>query len=478
MSTIKEKQQLAPDSSSFSLPTSTTLSTSQFSPSSAIDRFVALRTLATSKSSLSTPPISESSNVGSPSTKRQRTEPASHVCTPCRLPPAPPATSKFLQNLELAKQRQHSKQTIKEQTELRSSTSSRIPTSVSPLPETNDNDIVSQSRNPVRSDEPLPPLTKPDIHRYIVSTRLLQNTAITRALVDPDCGRAELIERDVEYLRALLSEDTASRSTTRVEADIILDENNAVVLYSLREIGQATAQDPDAGLNELVAILGRIGPRYKVVWLILEEYSWARLPLSVTKRSRSAPRGSSVYAPRSTSTKETVDVKSEDKIADSSSNHKMTPTESPESNFKPVEPHTANKGFSRLDPYVGPVMVRLNKLMAWVQTTHDQQGWWARRSHNNSKGHYNLQSALYDPFLSAFSGISELKFEIRVLFASDERCTAWISRAIGDAIADKIEKSTKAGIRREEDGWRDREEWVWRDWLNERDSTVSVLVLE
>ncbi|KAG0015553.1 hypothetical protein BGZ80_009789 [Entomortierella chlamydospora] len=480
MSTIKEKQQLDPDSSTLTsspLPTSTSSSNYQFSPSSAIDRFLALRTLAASESSILTPPTSESSNIGSPSTKRQRTKPAGHVNIPCRPHPATPAASQSLPNLELTKQRQRSKQTTKERVEPRSNANSRIPTSIYPLLETDDNDIVSQSRSPVRPDEPLPSLTKPDIHRYIVSTRLLQNTAIIRALVDPNCGRAELIERDVEYLRALLSEDTASRSTTRVEADIILDENNAVVLYSLREIGQAIAQDPDAGLNELVAILGRIGPRYKVVWLILEEYSWAKLPPYVTKRSSSASRGSSVCPSRSTPAKESVNIKSVDKTTNSTRNSKTTPTESPTSNSKPTVSHTTTKGGFRLDPYVGPVMVQLKKLMAWVQTTHDRQGWWARRS-NNSGGNSDLQSILYDPFLSGFSGISELRFETRVLFASDERCTAWISRAIGDAIADKIEKLTKAGIRREEDGWRDREEWIWRDWLNERDSTVSILVLE
>lgn len=61
---------------------------------------------------------------------------------------------------------------------------------------------VSEASSPVvaRPYDPLP-VPSQEIHRYIVSTRLLQNTAIVRALLDPECGRSQLVERDVDYLR-------------------------------------------------------------------------------------------------------------------------------------------------------------------------------------------------------------------------------------------------------------------------------------
>ncbi|KAF9116598.1 hypothetical protein BGX27_001007 [Mortierella sp. AM989] len=426
--------------------------------------------LSTTKSTSSTPLTSKSLIVGSNTTpphsaKKQKIEPACHVHAPLHPSLTPIIASKSPQRLETVNRRKNAKPSAKEQpVHNNNNAGSRIPSNISASSlKTNSSNIEFQPQSLFRPYDPLPPPATSDIHRYIISTRLLQNTTIVRALVDTNLGRAELVDRDVEYLRVFLPEETSRRSTTRVEADIILDENNAVILYPLREIGQSTAQDPDAGLNELVTILGRVGPRYKAVWLILEEYSWARLAPSVTKSDRSIPRES--FAKEDGKDRPTIESTT---IKD---NYQEGRTES----TSDIKPDTAINGVVRLDPFAGPVIVQLNKLMAWIHTTHDQESWWARQSQHTPLNYHNschLQSALQDPFLSAFTGIGELKFQTRVLFASDERCTAWMSRAIGDGIATTIERSARAGVRREEDGWQDREEWVWRDWLNERDSTL------
>ncbi|KAF9973138.1 hypothetical protein BGZ73_003631, partial [Actinomortierella ambigua] len=111
-------------------------------------------------------------------------------------------------------------------------------------------------------------------HTYIASNCILQHSALVSALKNPACGGIELIERDFEYLREYLPASTKNRGSTRLEADLILDEANAVLLYPLASIGQADPQDAEEGLNELRACLDRIGRRYSVLWLILEEYTW------------------------------------------------------------------------------------------------------------------------------------------------------------------------------------------------------------
>ncbi|KAF8978534.1 hypothetical protein BGZ46_006374 [Entomortierella lignicola] len=425
------------------------MTTSQFSPASVIDRFMALRSLTTSESSspsaFST--LAKSNSPNNITKGQERIRPNNQVYSVSIT-----TTSKSRKSLNFEKS--HQSPVIDQLTKKQSTFQTKVESGTTP-PKNNDNYSNADPKpriSTIRPYDPLPLPASSNVHRYIVSNRVLQNTAIIRALIDPDCGRVELIDRDVEYMRALLPENTANRLTTHLEADIILDENNAVILYSLREIGQATAQDPNAGLNELVAILGRVGPRYKVIWLIMEEYSWARLPPSISTSNRSALRGVPLMpAPGGMGPRFT-------------NNTRVNGNYSAPSQTEPV---TANQGFTRLDPYAGPVMVQLNKLMVWTQTTDDRQSWWARSSNQNA---YKNPRSLYDPFYFVSTRIDELKFETKVLFSSDERCTACLSRAIGDGIANSIGKMASAGVRREEDGWQDQEEWVWREWLNEQDT--------
>lgn len=52
-----------------------------------------------------------------------------------------------------------------------------------------------------REHDPLPAPGSKETHKYIASSRLIQKAALVKALVDPDCGRVLLVERDFEYLR-------------------------------------------------------------------------------------------------------------------------------------------------------------------------------------------------------------------------------------------------------------------------------------
>jgi hypothetical protein len=52
-----------------------------------------------------------------------------------------------------------------------------------------------------REYDALGPPGSEETHRYIASSRLIQKTALVKALLDPDCGRASFVERDFEYLR-------------------------------------------------------------------------------------------------------------------------------------------------------------------------------------------------------------------------------------------------------------------------------------
>ncbi|KAG0243142.1 hypothetical protein BGW41_002782 [Actinomortierella wolfii] len=61
--------------------------------------------------------------------------------------------------------------------------------------------------------------------------------------------------------------------------------------------------------------------------------------------------------------------------------------------------------------------------------------------------------------------------QVRVLFASSEETTAMMIRRIGDGLVRQIEEAARAGLRREHDGWRNGDEWLSRDWLNQQDST-------
>lgn len=248
----------------------------------------------------------------------------------------------------------------------------------------------------------------------------------------------------------------------RVEADVILDEKNAVIFYPLRDVGQATVQDPNSGLNELVTTLARIGPRYKMIWLIFEEYSWYRP--SVSRPRHFASENLLGSAPIHTQQLDSFATVAATRIrsgiattATSTTNATCATTTQPLSSTL------------RLDPYPGPVMHQLNKFMAWRLFAGDQRAWLSKTSHGMASNNEQPK----DPFAFVIERVSELKFETRVLFASDERCAAWMTHAIGEAIVARIDSDVQAKVRREGDGWQSREEWIWRDWLNEQDSTVS-----
>jgi len=214
-----------------------------------------------------------------------------------------------------------------------------------------------------------------------------------------------------------------------VDVDIIVDEKNGILFYPLREIGQRDVQDPDAGLNELVACIGRIGPRYKVLWIIFEEYTWR----------------SSIYLIQ-TAASSTYSFSGQTSAA------------------LPSHP------LPRIDPYSGPVMIQLQKLMCWIPTTTEARSWTSKMSHKSGSEKSNIreEKTMYDLDCPV-----AVRFQTRILFASDERSAARMLRAVGERAVQDIDHTARRGIRREEDGWKDKDEWLWRDWMNEQDSTVS-----
>ncbi|KAF9918892.1 hypothetical protein FBU30_011235 [Linnemannia zychae] len=257
------------------------------------------------------------------------------------------------------------------------------------------------------------PISSPgseEAHKYIVSSRILQKRQLIKALLDPSCGHISFIERDFEYLRTM---DTVMMQNqdiiSRVEADLILDEYTAVMFYSLNDFDRSNSLDDDddddeAGLHTLVKSLARIGPRYKSIWLIIEEY------------------------------------------------HSSTPN-----------------ALTQPTPYTESIMRRLIMFMAWVPLTHSRLQWLSRIHYPN--GHQYPQGAS-QPFRTGDleKAIDEVPFQTQVLFASDEQCAASMTRSIGNGIVKQIDRAVKNKIRREEDGWRDADEWLWRDWLSDQDS--------
>lgn len=229
-----------------------------------------------------------------------------------------------------------------------------------------------------------------------------------------------------------MTPDTAQGrdGTSPVEADLILDEHTAILFHPLGDLGQAAGLDVEGGLKTLVATLARIGPRYKNLWLIFEEYySPAHLVnagcILITTGMQQAPS-----VPLSI--------------------------------------------LARSNPYTGPTMKYLSQFMAWVPSTQTRTRWLSRIHRPN--GHQSHQTKGQQPFgmQDPRQAMDETPFETQVLFASDERCAARMVRAIGEGIVRRIDRAARDGIRKDEDGWQDAEEWLWRDWLNDQDSTVGV----
>lgn len=166
---------------------------SRFSPSSAVDRFVALQRRKRPASPSPLVPASRQSSSESiqpPVTKRQRHGPTSHDRAQ-----TPPPSSGDMQGRASTHspgaKRDRVQGRVQEQTFVHGT--ARIHSSAS---------YSSEASSPVvvRPYDTLPAPSQ-EIHRYITSTRVIQNTAIVRSLLDPECGRSQLVERDVEYLR-------------------------------------------------------------------------------------------------------------------------------------------------------------------------------------------------------------------------------------------------------------------------------------
>ena len=192
--------------------------------------------------------------------------------------------------------------------------------------------------------------------------------------------------------------------------------------------------DAEGGLKTLVATLARIGPRYKNLWLIFEEY----------------------YSPAHLVTAGSIRITTSIQQAPSAPLSIL------------VQPN----------PYTGPTMKYLSQFMAWVPSTQTRTRWLSRirrppghQSRQTKGGNVQQQSfGMQDPG----QAMDEIPFETQVLFASDARCAARMVRAIGEGIVRRIDRAARDGIRKDEDGWQDAEEWLWRDWLNDQDSTVGV----
>ncbi|KAF9135481.1 hypothetical protein BGW39_002627 [Mortierella sp. 14UC] len=118
-------------------------------------------------------------------------------------------------------------------------------------------------------------------------------------------------------------------------------------------------------------------------------------------------------------------------------------------------------------------MKYLSQFMAWVPITQTRTRWLSRIYRSSKLQDVQHQQQEQQPVGIRDPGqaMDEVPFETQVLFASDERCAARMVRAIGEGIVRRIDRAAKGGVRRDEDGWRDAEEWLWRDWLNDQDST-------
>ncbi|KAF9334874.1 hypothetical protein BG006_001345 [Podila minutissima] len=282
-----------------------------------------------------------------------------------------------------------------------------------------------------------PPPNSSESHRYIASEHLLQNTGLVRALRDPACAHADLVERDFSYLRSILPPLTKNRDTTRVEADLVLDEHNAALFYSLRLLGQASLSSDtgsSSGLEELVYCIARIGPRYKVLWIVLEEYNW-------TPRTRATtPHLTNAF----------MDPTAKKRQVSPAFLASSLPRQSP-----------AQRAI-KINPYIGPVMDGLTKLLSWVTVCHNQNTWMSKLPTHTGEG---------DTYPSITLGRGQKRFQTQILFAADERAAARMVRSIGDRILGQIQEAVEQGVRGERDGWQSREEWLWREWLNEQEST-------
>ncbi|KFH62616.1 hypothetical protein MVEG_12008 [Podila verticillata NRRL 6337] len=269
-----------------------------------------------------------------------------------------------------------------------------------------------------------PPPNSSERHRYIASGYLLQNTGLVRALRDHYAPRVD-----------------QKPSHHRVEADLVLDEHHAVIFYPLRLLGQASSSSAgsSSGLEELVSCIARIGPRYRVLWIVLEEYNWTpRTTISTTPRLHNA------FMASTNTKKRQVD----------------SPAMQLDSPILGGQSH--GQRAIKINPYVGPVMDGLTTLLSWATACHNQNTWMSKLTSEEEGDTCYPRMAL---------GRAQKRFQTQMLFASDERAAARLVRSIGDRILGLIQDAVVQGVRSERDGWQSREEWLWREWLNEQEST-------
>ncbi|KAG9293211.1 hypothetical protein G9A89_010548 [Geosiphon pyriformis] len=107
-------------------------------------------------------------------------------------------------------------------------------------------------------------------HKYIISSRLLQNRGLVAALRSENC-KVELVERDFEYLRPLLPDNESGAQ--HIDADLILDEKCAIVFYQLIRLSQQSSNNSPP-TKEISLTLIRLQRKYPQLHLILETYNW------------------------------------------------------------------------------------------------------------------------------------------------------------------------------------------------------------
>ncbi|CAI2162565.1 2173_t:CDS:10 [Funneliformis geosporum] len=115
-------------------------------------------------------------------------------------------------------------------------------------------------------------LPKPTVsYKYIASARILPNRGLLTALKSRNC-KIELIERDFEYMRPLLSERESD--AIHVDVDIIIDERTGAIFYPLNMLAQSQT------VSKLVQTVNRLRLKYTNLYLILEAYTWNNRPAS------------------------------------------------------------------------------------------------------------------------------------------------------------------------------------------------------
>lgn len=181
-----------------------------FSPSASINRFLALHR---SSQRVILPPVTPAiQNLGSTSVSKANTKTAtkkrktgSTASTKSDRMPQQQSESRHINNNGSRRDSKMQNGLSTSQMGYTAPTPSSASQSCPPLesqPHEPRNTIKPDHPRLLRPPDPLPPPTTEE-HRYIISTRLLQNNDLSRALQDHELCRLQFIERDVEYLRVM-----------------------------------------------------------------------------------------------------------------------------------------------------------------------------------------------------------------------------------------------------------------------------------